>query len=154
MLDLVEGAKIMNGKSNSTGGTTAAGYGDWINMEGMHCVWAICSANVGTSGPTFSGFVADSYAGATPTRASCQYWRTTGIEIDKFVASTQTTGLACPDAVAALVAIRFDPASRANSSQQYFAVNHTTHNGNVNIVYIGQPRYGGLGQILATSSST
>ena len=153
MLDLVEGAKMMNGLSPSTG-LGASGYGDWINMEGMHTIWAICSQAAPTSAMNFQGYVSDSYAGATPVRAACQYWRSTGVAIDKMVASTQTTGLAGPDAVGCTVAIKFDPASRPNSSQQYFSVAHSSGDACFSIQYIGQPRYGGLGQILATSSST
>ena len=153
MLDLVEGAKVMIGLMPTTM-SASSGAGDWINMEGMHCVWAICTETAPTSGAEFQGFVSDSYAGATPVRASCQYWRSTGVLIDKMVASTQTTGLQVVDVVGGQVAIRFDPASRPNSSQQYFSVAYTSGKGPKSITYIAQPRYGGLGQILATSSST
>jgi len=153
MLDLVEGAKMMNGLSPSTG-LAASGYGDWINMEGMHTIWAICSQGANTTAMNFQGYVSDSYAGGTPVRAVCQYWRSTGLLIDRMVASTQTTGLQIVDVVGGQVAIKFDPASRPNSSQKYFSVAYSSGDAPFSITYIGQPRYSGLGQILATTSST
>ena len=154
MFDLIEGAKIMNGYV-PTDASTDAGYADWINMEGMHSIWALVSCgSTGTTGVEFAGFVSDSYAGATPIRATCQYWHSTGVAIDRMVASTQTTGLNAGDGVGSVMAIRFDPASRSGSSQQYFSVARTAGDAHATIIYVGQPRYGGLGQILATSSST
>lgn len=152
MLDLIEGAKIIHGRTSTA--LAASGYGDWINLENMHCVWAICSvSSSGTKTHNFQGYVSDSYAGATPARAVCQYWRTTGPHIDKMIASTQTTGLRT-EVVGGTVVMRFDPASRSASSQQYFSVACATGEVPVSVIYITQPRYEGLGQILATSSST
>ena len=152
MLDLVEGAKTMYGVSST--GLGASGYGDWINMENMHCVWAICSQQAGTSGMNFQGYVSQSYAGATPVRAGCQYWRSTGITRDIIRATTNTTGLRTVDGAGGVVAIRFDPASRSASSQKYFSVAYSSGDSVFNITYIGEPRYAGLGQVLATTSST
>ena len=151
-LDLVEGAKVMYGIAST--GLGASGYGDWINMENMHCIWAVCQQQAGTSSVNFQGYVSESYAGGTPVRATCQYWRSTSIAIDKMVASTNSTGLTAVDGVGGVVMIKFDPASRANSTQKYFSVAYSSGDSVWNITYIGQPRYAGLGQILATSSST
>ena len=153
MLDLVEGAKTIIGLMPTTK-SASSGAGDWINMENLHCVWAICQETAPSSGAEFQGFVSQTYAGASATRAVCQYWRSTGVLIDKITASTQTTGLQTVDAIGGQVIIRFDPASRANSTQKYFSVAFTSGEGPKSITYIAQPRYGGLQQILATSSST
>jgi hypothetical protein len=152
MLDLAEGAKIIDGYIAT--GILTSGYADVINTENMHCVWAICQAASSGSGTmNFQGYVCDDYTGAGDTRAVCQYWRTTGAKIDRMVASSNTTGLEA-EAAGGTVLIRFDPASRSDSSQQYFTVAYATNITMSNITYICQPRYAGLGQILATSSST
>jgi hypothetical protein len=152
MLDLAEGAKVIDGYIAT--GILTSGYADVINTENLHCVWAICSISSSGTGPTnFQGYVCDSYATASPVRAVCQYWRTTGPHIDKMVASTQTTGLQA-ETVGGTVLIRYDPASEPDSSQQYFTVAYATNTAHKNITYVCQPRYMGLGQILATSSST
>ena len=153
MLDLVEGAKIIRGRM-STGVVTSAVYADWINTENVHCVWAVCSAGAqgAKTGTIFSGWAANSNAGAGAARAACQYWRTTSVTVDKFVASTQTTGLKVEDAaVGGMVVMRYDPATRSASSQKFFSVNFTSGESPIDIIYITQPRYKGLGQIRATS---
>jgi hypothetical protein len=156
MLDLVEGAKLIYGKT-CTGLNAGTAYADWINTENMHCVWALCSVEVsgGKVGTEFQGFVSQSYAGGTPVNAACQYWRSTGVTIDRMVSSTATSGLALEGAaVGGMVAIRFDPASRSASSQKYFSVRYTSGDRAMNITYVAQPRYAGLSQVLATTSST
>ena len=152
MLDLAEGTKVIHGYIGT--GILTSGYADVINMENLHCVWAVCQVcSSGAGGTNFQGYVCDSYATASPVRAVCQYWRTTGPHIDKFVKSSQTTGLAT-ETVGGTVLIRYDPASEPDTTQQYFTVAYATNTAHKNITYIGQPRYSGLGQILATSSST
>ena len=46
MLDLAEGMKVIHGYNGT--GLLTSGYADVINMENLHCVWAIC--NVSSSG--------------------------------------------------------------------------------------------------------
>ena len=154
MLDLIEGAKIISGLTPTTKAATTAIIGDVINCENLHCVWAICSDGAPSSGSEFTGWATEEYTGATLSRATCQYWRSTGILIDKMTASTQTTGLQSVDVVGGIVVIRYDPASRSNSTQKYFTVGWTSGAGPKSVTYICQPRYSGLNQILATSSST
>ena len=152
MLDLAEGMKVIHGYNGT--GLLTSGYADVINMENLHCVWAICNISSSGTGPTnFQGYVCDSYATASPVRAVCQYWRTTGPHVDRMVASSQTTGLQIEQA-GGMVLIKYDPASEPDTTQQYFTVAYATNVAPININYIGQPRYAGLGQILATSSST
>lgn len=153
MLDLVEGAKIMNGVVPTTQ-AASSGYGDWINMENFHCIWALCHSGVGTSGQNFQAYVSESYAAASPSRATAQYWTSTGVAIGpRMKASTNTTGAKISDAVAGHVVIRFDPAT-ADSSDQYFSVCYSSGDAAYSITYIGETRYGGLAQFIATSSST
>jgi hypothetical protein len=150
MLDLIEGAKLIYGFCGT--GIATSSNGDWIKTENMQCVWAICNEEANAKFGFFSGYVAEDVDGTNAARATCQYWYSTGIEIDKMVASTATTGQALT-VNGGVVAVRFDPAA-AESSQPYFSVGYTTSKGVKSIMYLGQPRYGGLGQILATSSST
>ena len=153
MLDLIEGAKVIYGIS-ATGLNAAGAYADWIDMEAMHCVWSVCSQEAGTSGLEVAGFAADDNAAGGVTRAACQYWYTTGLAIDKFNASTQTTGYRLADGAGGVVLVRYDPASQANSTMQFFSCHYSSGDSVLSIMYVGQPRFGGIGQILATSSST
>ena len=154
MLDLIEDAKVIVGVVPTTAITAGA---DWINTENLHCVWAIClksEAKTGTAN-VFEGQVAESYAGASASTAKCKYWYSNSIGstgIDRMFASTLTSGLATGTSDAIIV-IRFDPSS-ADTSDHYFSVAMPTSGWGCSVAYICEPRYGGLAQFVATTSST
>ena len=152
MLDIVENGKIINGVAPTTA-AAASKYADWVNMEGLNCIWAIINQTAQATPIFFAGVVSTDYVGGSPTTASCQYWRSTGILIDKMSASTATTGLAL-EAVGGIGICKYTPSG--NSTQHFFSLNYTsgTNPGRQSVTYIGSPRFGGLNQILATSSST
>jgi len=150
MLDLVEGAKIINGMTPSTASNTNS---DWINCENMHRVWAICQRSEAKgSTNVFIGQVAESYAGASASNAGCVYWGSTILTtFDRITKSTQSTGLDSGSSKG-MVIMMHDPAT-ADTSDKYFSVNVTSGWG-CSVVYICEPRYGGLAQFIATTSST
>ena len=152
MLDIVEGGKIINGLVPSTA-AAATKTADFINMEGMNCIWAIISQDAQATPVTFNGVVSTDYVGGSPSTCNCQFWSSTGILIDKMIKSTSVTSMTLA-AVGGVGLCKYTP--YGNSSQKYFSLQYTsgTSPGRRSIVYIGSPRYGGLNQILATSSST
>ena len=151
MLDLVEGAKIIVGAAPTTAVTAG---GDWINTENMHTVWAICTRSPSKASiNVFEGQVAESYAGASNSTATCRYWASTAVSsIDRLTASTVYTGVAS-GTTAGIVVVRFDPAT-ADSSDHYFRVAMPTSGWGCAVTYICEPRYGGYRQFIATTSST
>jgi len=151
MLDLADGAKIIVG----TVGTTAINAGgDWINTENMHCVWAICTQSaVKASSNQFIAQVAESYAGASASMPVATYWKSTNIKaLDRLFKTTSSTGSLC-GTTEGMVVIRYDP-SVSDTSDHYFSVVTPTSGWGTSIIYICEPRYGGVNQFVATTSST
>jgi hypothetical protein len=155
MLDLVEGAKIINALPATTQGTTGV-YADWVNTENMHVIWAICTFDGGTTAPAFTPSVAEDYTGtSSSSEVGVFYTNLTSTTLDRWTKSTATTGLAMTDgAVEQAMAIRFDPAAVASSSNKFFSVYCSSCDGPISVTYIAEPRYAGSQQFIATTSST
>ena len=92
MLDLVEGAKIIQALVPTTVG---ANYdGDYISMKNAHAVWTIVSLNDGTSEVTLTPKTASAYAGtgAAAVDGGCQIWYNVNTtNLDRMTKSTATT---------------------------------------------------------------
>jgi hypothetical protein len=162
MLDLIEGAKIINGIVPTTA-TAAAGsvHADWINMENMHKVWTIINWSGGDSGPDIYFKTSKNYAGAgSSTAASAKWWiqtASTASPLDRMTRSTATSYVARAElgilSTAYTIVGMFDPAS-APSSHPYLSVQFTSRAGKISATYICEPRYAGSQQFIATTSST
>jgi hypothetical protein len=154
MLDLVEGAKIINALPATTQATTGV-YADWVNTENMHVVWAICTFDGGTTAPAFTASVGEDYTGTSSSSGVATYYTNlTSTTLDRWTKSTATTGLTMTDAaVEQAMAIRYDPATAA-SSNKFFSVYCSSCDGPISVTYIAEPRYAGSQQFIATTSST
>ena len=153
MLDIIEGAKVIVGKA-STGGSIAAGAGDYVSMKNMHRIWAIATFS-GTSGPVVNTRVAETYAGASASSAvSASIWTCKdSTTLDRWTKSTALGTATFDDTNDGAIAFCFDP-TVANTSDSYFTLGYTSCVGALHITYIGEPRYGGYRQFIATTSST
>jgi len=161
MLDLVEGAKVIQAQFPTTSGATALNAGDYINMRDAHTVWTIISVDSATTDITFTPNTASAYAG-TGTSAitgGAKFWvNTNTTNLDRMTATTYTTAYTLSDnANSALIVCRYDPAA-APSSHPYFAMIGSTAGtadaGRLSMVYIVESRYPGYQQVISTTSST
>ena len=161
MLDLVEGAKIIQARFPTTSGTAALNSGDYIKMQNAHAVWTIINVDSETTAITFTPKTASAYAGtgAAAVDGGCKIWYNTNTtNLDRMTASTATTAYTLTDcANAALVVIRYDPAN-APTSHPYFAMTGssagTAAAGRLAMTYVVESRYPGYRQIISTTSST
>ena len=159
MLDLVEGAKIIQALAPTTQG--AADDGDYISMKDAHAVWTVINVSAATTSVTFTPKNASTYAGtgAAAVDGGCKFWANTNTtSLDRMTASTNSTAYTLTDnANKALVVCRYDP-SNAPSSHECFSMTCSTAGaaaaGTVAMTYILETRYGGYQQIIATTSST
>ena len=159
MLDLVEGAKIIQALCPTTQGS--ADDGDYVNMENAHAVWTIINIRKPTNAITFTPKTASAYAGtgAAAVDGGCKFWINTGTTtLDRMTASTATTALACSATTdAQMIVCRYDPAN-APTSHPYFSVIPSTFatsgTGTIAMTYILDSRYPGYQQIVSTTSST
>ena len=160
MLDLVEGAKIVQALAPTTVG--AAHDGDYISMKNAHAVWTIVSLNDGTSAVTLTPKTASAYAGtgAAAVDGGCQIWYNVNTtQLDRMTKSANTTAYEMPASATlnSMAVIRYDPAN-APSSHPYFAVTCSTAGaaatGRMSMYYIVEPRYAGYRASIATTSST
>jgi hypothetical protein len=159
MLDLVEGAKIVQALAPTTQG--AADDGDYVTMKDAHTVWTIINVSAATTDVTFTPKNASAYAGtgAAAVDGGCKFWvNTNTTNLDRMTASTASTAYTLSDnATKALVVCRYDP-SNAPSSHPYFAMTCSTAGtaaaGTVAMTYVMESRFGGYQQVIATTSST
>jgi len=159
MLDLVEGAKIIQGRSPTTQG--ASDDGDWINMENAHAVWTVINVKAATTQVVITPKTASAYAGtgSSAIDGGAVFWANTNTtQLDRMSKSTASTAYTLSDnANSALVVVRYDP-SAAPTSHPYFSVTFSTAGaaaaGTVAMTYILETRYGGAQQTIATTSST
>lgn len=153
MLDLIEGAKIVVGKISTGEAAAAAGLADVMNMKDMHRVWAIATFS-GTSGPVINTEVAETQAGGSNSSENpVGIWTCLdSTTLDRWTKSTALVGT-FDDTNDGAIAMLFDP-SVADTSDSYFVMAHSSYVGALNITYIGEPRYGGYRQTIATTSST
>jgi hypothetical protein len=151
MLDLVEGNKVVVGLAASTMGI-AKGACDYINMEGMHTIYAVATFK-GTSGPVLTPLVAEDYTGTSSSSGEAIVW--TNYDTTTLDRWTKSTALfaTLEDGNEGAAILRFDPASAA-STNKYFAIHRSSCVGPLSVTYIAQPRYAGYQQTIATTSST
>ena len=159
MLDIVEGAKIVQAVAPTTMG--ANDDGDYISMANAHTVWTIVDIRKPTSEVTITPKTASAYAGTGSSAISggAKFWvNTNTTNLDRVAATTYTTAYALSDnSNSALIVCRFDPAA-APSSHPYFSMTGssagTAAAGRLSMVYILESRYPGYQQIISTTSST
>lgn len=160
MLDLVEGAKIIQAIRPTTRGAVSV-TGDWVSMRNAHAVWTVISVDSATTEIVFTPKNASAYAGtgAAAVDGGCKFWvNTNTTNLDRVAATTYTTAYTLADnAVGALVVCRYDPAN-APSSHPYFSMTGSTAGtadvGRMSMLYIVESRYPGYQQVISTTSST
>jgi len=160
MLDLIEGAKIITAIPPTTA-SVAAAVGDYINMENMHRIWAICHFKGGDTAPDVTFKLASDYAGTGSSTAATAHWwvqkDSTASPLDRMTRSTATSYVAQAELGVAttqyMVVGVYDPAARA-SSNTHIAVAMSSASGIRSATYICQSRYKGSNQFIATTSST
>jgi hypothetical protein len=160
MLDLVEGAKIINALAPTTQGAATV-KADYVKMENANTVWAIVNVKTHTSGPTVTPYVASDVAGTgvTAVGGGAKFWvNNNTTQLDRMVASTAVTAQAFTDAATdGLMVVRYDP-TEAASSNDCFAIGLTTAggaaDGTVSVTYILDSRYKGYQQVIATTATT
>jgi len=161
MLDLVEGAKIIQAVKPTTQGSATVNSGDYISMKNAHAVWTIINVDSATTSVTFTPKNASAYAGtgAAAVDGGCKFWvNTNTTNLDRIAATTYSPAYTLANnANAALVVCRYDPAN-APSSHPYFSMTAssagTAAAGRMAMTYIVEPRYAGYQQTIATTSST
>ena len=154
MLDLIEGAKVIDGLTASTMGI-AKGNCDWINMENLHTIWVIATHN-GTSGPVLTPVVSEDYAGTSSSSAAAgiTVWHNNAsTTLDRYTKSTALFAT-MSDALKTSAVIRFEPAAVPLSTNSHFSIHRSSCVGPLSVTYIAQPRYAGSQQFIATTSST
>jgi len=160
MFDLIEGAKVVWGITATTASAVKV-TGDYVNMENMHRIWAVCQWAGGSTAPSVTFKVASDYTGTgSSTAATAKWWlqkASTASPLDRMTRSTATSCVAKAEmgvATTAYVIVgMLDPAS-APSSKQYLAVEMGIAEGIRSATYICEPRYKGSQQFIATTSST
>jgi hypothetical protein len=158
MFDLAESNHVVQGLMPTTG-TNASVPCDYINMKNFHTIWSVISYGGGDTAPDITPRVAEDYTGTGASSVgNADFWVCSGTTIlDRWTKSTAvrtldgTTHLL--STTSASVLVRYNP-SEAASSKTYFHIHLTKWNGPINVLYIGESRYKGSQQFIATTSST